>query len=363
MKTQKAKHKYIYFNNASSTPDYTKIINPNYFFEDDFQASTLKIHQKSIKNKTKVEEARILTANLLKIAPNSLFFTPNGTYANNLAINSIPQSTKAAVSSIFEHPSVLITLKNKCQQLNIPLLYVDLEQDSGINLQNFKKLLQKHPYSFISLSHINRLTGRQLPISRISKICHKNKSIFHSDMSHSLAKYDINLKKLGVDMVTSSGTTLGAKPGVGFIFSKIKIKPIIFGAKNEYSIVPGSENIEAITSFANTLKFFSEKHLFYKDKATELKNYLKNNLDKKKIEYKTYGFSETHFSPYMINLELPQINDINNLLIKLDLNNFAIGNGTSKKQNMQKNILLSFNIENNKYEIEQFVSILKNLLN
>jgi len=301
MKTQKAKHKYIYFNNASSTPDYTKIINPNYFFEDDFQASTLKIHQKSIKNKTKVEEARILTANLLKIAPNSLFFTPNGTYANNLAINSIPQSTKAAVSSIFEHPSVLITLKNKCQQLNIPLLYVDLEQDSGINLQNFKKLLQKHPYSFISLSHINRLTGRQLPISRISKICHKNKSIFHSDMSHSLAKYDINLKKLGVDMVTSSGTTLG--------------------------------------------------------------DYLKNNLDKKKIEYKTYGFSETHFSPYMINLELPQINDINNLLIKLDLNNFAIGNGTSKKQNMQKNILLSFNIENNKYEIEQFVSILKNLLN
>ncbi|MBN2663040.1 MAG: aminotransferase class V-fold PLP-dependent enzyme [Bacteroidales bacterium] len=345
---------YINFDNTPTTPDYSKIFSSLFNNIVDFEANTLNYHQPAINTKVKIEEARISLSNSLNVAPSSIFFTPNGTYANNLSVNSLPQNTSCLITSHFEHPSVILPLKARSKQLNIPLYFIKTDFDSGVNLEFLKNILEQNPHSFVSLSHVNRLTGRLLPFTRVSKICQKFSSTFHSDMSHSFAKFNIDLQKLNADIVTVSGHTFGAPRGVGMIYSKpeINLKPIVLGENNESSVVPGAENINAIVSFVKVFNFLLEKNLFYKSEVFELKNYLKERLDILEIMYNSSGFSYQHFSPYILNIELPKVIDFNNFLIKLDLNNVAIADGRCTISNMFKNITVSFNLTNNKQQIQ-----------
>lgn len=276
--------------------------------------------------------------------------------------NSIPLDTKAIITSQFEHASVLKPLEKIAKTLNIPLKYVELNIDTGINLISLKSHLQKNQNSFVSLSHVNRLTGRLLPIKRVAEICHKNNAVFHSNMSNSFGKFDINLKNLDVDIATFSGANIGI-PAIGLFYSKpvFKPKPIILGQKNEYSLVPGTENLPAILLLTDVLKYFTENYLQIKKHNLELKKHLKEELESYNINFSSYGFSDVNFSPYIVSLTLPDIFNFDNFLLKLDLNNIAVSDGRFYELKQHKNLVISFNLTNNTNEIEKFVNVLKKI--
>ncbi len=353
----------LYFDNASSTPILSDILIKNYNLSD-FYGCTQNYHQKALKNKAIIEKSRITTANNLNVAPRTIFFTPNCTIANNIAINSIPHNSKSIITSYCEHPSVLIPIKKIAQKRKIPVFYVNLNKDSGLDLKSFKKLLKQNQNSFVSLAHLNNLTGRLLPISRVSEICKKNNSLFHSDISQTIAKFKNNLSNLDIDIATASGHKFGALKGAGILYAKssVKINPLFWGHKNEYSISPGSENILSIKTFAQALNIFDKNRKFYHQKLLKLKKHFYEQLKKNKIDFKSYGFSEIHFSPYFLNLEFPAINDFKSFLIKLDLNNVILSNGTCHFLNINKNIRLSFFVYNSISEIDEFIDILKFIL-
>lgn len=358
-----SKANYINFDNTSTTPDYSKIFSSLSSNNVDFYADTQQYHQLAINSKVIIEQARIELSNSLNVAPSTIFFTPNGTYANNLAINSLPTNASCLITSHFEHPSVILPLEEKSKQLNIPLYFIKTQKDSGVDVQDLKNILEKNPHSFVSLAHVNRLTGRLLPITKVSTICQKSDSIFHSDMSHSFAKFNLDLEKLNVDIATVSGHTFGSPRGVGMIYSKpeIILKPIVFGENNEYSVAPGAENIDSIKVFVKIFGFLSPKNNFYQNEVFELKEILKDTLVASGINFSTFGFSNIHFSPYIVNLELSEVVNFNNFLIKLDINDVAIADGRCSICNMFKNITVSFNLTNNKRQIEKFVNVLKKI--
>ncbi len=347
----------IYFENASSSLSFFEDTETELFFAD-----TQKQHQKAIESRVKLEQARKNTANLLNTTSDTIFFTPNGTYANNIAINSIPDNSQAIVTSVCEHSSVLLPILQKSKQLKIPVIYCKYKEDTGIDLADLKSILKKYSQAFVSLAHVNQYTGRMLPISRIAEICEKNDAIFHSDISQSIGKFDINFENIKIDIATASGQSIGVRGG-GVIYAnkKMKLKPLILGEKNEYGIVSGSENIQAIISLSNTLDYISKNRLKFRNYLIELKNYLKNELKKREINFSSKGFSEENFSPYIININFPEIKDFDAFLIKLDLNDVYIVDGKCAKLDMFNNIILSFSPQNTKTEINQFVKIVEKL--
>ncbi len=319
------------------------------------------LHSFSRKSQATVEQARIIVANAFNVAPATIRFTHSATEANNLIINYIhPKNTSAIITSEFEHFSVLKTLKQKAKQLGIPIYFVATNADTGINLKNLKVLLKQNPRSFVSLAHVNRITGRLLPIKRTSDLCKKYGAIFHSDISLTAGKLSIDLQNLDVDFASVSGRKLGAMIGSGLLYAKrrIELSAIYAGVNNEYGLVPGSQNPLAIASLAIALKINLQHYKSNFLTITNLKNYLHKKLIYNKISFQSICFEPEHFLPHIINIYIQRIKNIEKFLILLDLNDIAVGYDDL----FEKSLIISLSKFNSFEEIDIFVKKLKEII-
>jgi cysteine desulfurase len=357
----KLKKKEIYFDNASSSKIIKKIKKTIPFSCYEFWADTNNYHQAALKAKSKIEQARLGIAKLLNVSPATIRFTSNGTEANNLAISLVDDKFNAIITSKYEHKSVLKTLKIKSEQKNIPIFYVNTFPDSTVDLKHLKSLLQENPNSFVSLAHVNMYTGRLLQLRRVTELCHKYQSVFHSDMSLTLGKLDINLQKPDVDIATASSHKLASVRGAGIIYKKreIEIPKIIYGNANEFDFRPGAENIYAIFAMFKTLEYLYKNNLKISTHIKNLKKILYAELDKRKIQYNSVSKSEIHFLSHINLIYFYNNGGFDKFKIKLDLNDIYI---FPVDYMQQKSIRISFGEKNTKKEVKEFVRRIKNIM-
>lgn len=309
-----------------------------------------------------VEQSRINIANYLKISPSRLYFTPNVTIANNMAIEFIDSNLKCIITSEYEPLSILKPLEYKSKKFGIPIKFVSYNADSSIDWQNFKNLLRSNDNAFVALSQAHPKTGRFMPIKRISEICQKTNSLFLCDISYTFGRLNLNLEDCPIDFVTASSETIGALQGAGFIYisNQNKPKPLYLGDSSEFGIVPGNENVLAIYSFSQAMEYFFKRNSDFEEHFSNLKRNLFNNLVQCEIEYKSVNASDEHFLPNFVNLFLPEIKDLQTAIINLELNDIYVADGSLSNQN--KNILITFSTQNNENEIDIFCSVLSDIL-
>ena len=353
----------VYFDNVSAYLPSHEVVKYTQKEVAEFYGSTAQTHSLGQKAKAKLENSRTKLAFLLKVKTNTLFFASTRTEANNTVINYINNNRfTAIISSIYEPPSILETLKYKSEELNIPIFFVKNDDDTGINLPDLKQLLEKNQKSFVSLSHVNQFTGRLLPITRVSKLVHKYNSIFHSDMSHTLGKVNIDLQNLNIDIITASADLFGGIRGAAFIYAKstIQLNSIYLGNNNEYKVRSGTENIFAISTMVFALEESIKNITTNWNYIKELKLFLKTELDKNKIDYSSICFSEEHFLPYIVNIKFNNELKLDTFLIKLDLNDIYVSNTIYTNISMCKNVILSFCPQNFQEEIKYFIKKIVN---
>ena len=356
--------KIIYFDNLSTTSIYKSVKKLIKKELKEFIGDANNTNHLGVKARSKIEQSRITIANLLHTLPANIRFTTNRTESNNLVCNYIgKENTSAIITSKYEHESVLKTLKHKAQTLNLPLLFVKHDDETGVDLSNLKTLLEQNNNVFVSLAHVNQFTGRLLQISRISKICTKHNAIFHCDMSLTMGKLDINLDNLNIDFITASAEKFGGINGAGLLFIKkgIKTQPLFFGNKNEYGIKPGTDNILAITAMAKALEVSYSNNEQSKKHFIELKKHLYKKLKTSDLKFESHSFSNEHFASYITTLSFEQIADFEAFMIKLDLNNIFVGEIDSSVIDDNKNIIISFNPQNTKKEIDKLVKVIEEI--
>ncbi len=350
----------IYLDNASSMPpiqavkdflkkNVTKLFAPTnaYYFE-------------SVKSSAFLEEARIMTANYFYVSPATIRFTSGGTEANNIITRyALQEKCSAIITSRFEHPSVLESLKNISQISGKPLIYVPLDEDTGVNLKKFREIIRKNKGAFVSLAHVNRLTGRLLQISRIAELCHKNNAVFHCDMSLTAGRLDLDLSRVPVDFVSLSSHKCGGIRGAGVIYSRrgLHLQPLFYGENSEYGLRPGAENILAIYSMALALKDLKIKQKENLKYSSDLKEYLFKLLKKSKIQYFSVSEPTKHFFSDIININFA-VADFQSFLYELDLSDIAVM-PINKGILPYDSIRISFSPETPKIYAKKFVDILK----
>lgn len=353
----------IYFDNASIEKTTSETIDFAKSKLEEFFGNSSEIHTAGQNSKAEIEHCRSELAGIVNTTTDKVFFTTGRAEANNIVINSIKKlNPNTIITSVFEHNSILKIIKKISSDSKIPIIFLKTYEDSGINLENFKNIVQQNPNSFISLSHVNNYTGRLLPIKRISKHAHKNNCIFHSDISQSIGKFDVNLQNIDTDIITAGSEQISGIIGAGFIASKNKFEfsPAILGDNKEYGISQQNENILAISTMLFSLKNKLEKRTYNFEQVSKLKSELKKKLDENNISYNSNSFSKEHFSPYTVNIKFSDINNFQSFLIKLDLNNICVSDLSKTQPNPLNNqIQISFSTENTINEIGSFIDILK----
>lgn len=272
-----------YLDNGATTkvdPKVLKAMIP-YFKEEYGNASS--IHDMGLGAKKALDNARKEIASTINALPEEIIFTSGGTESDNLAIQGFvikfradnPQEKIHIITSQIEHPAVLNTCK-AMEGYGVEVSYIGVDDEGMIRLDELKNSIRPHT-RLITVMHANNEVGTIQPIEEIAKIAQEHKIVFHSDAVQSFTKVKIDVKTIGIDMMSFSAHKIHGPKGIGAIYIRkgTPIKPIMYGGAHEFKKRPGTENVAGAVGFATAVKLVKESDM---KKMTRLKNRLIKGL-------------------------------------------------------------------------------------
>lgn len=382
-----------YFDNAATTkPDPKVIEDIIYSMEHDWYNPSAN-YQFAKNVRDKVEKAREQIANYINCSPEEIYFTSGATEANNWAIHhfiNTNESITDVLMNLLDHPSIdeqrkILKEKKEVWVNTFPMTDYNRSQINLKELPNYLTKIKSKKYFgniLASCSLINNEVGTIYPIKKINEILKTiiPKSYFHVDATQALTHIPIDVKDLGIDMLSASFHKFGGVKGIGFLYIKkgTPLSPMIVGGHQENNMRAGTENIHYIIAMGNHIERLSKTDNERWDKVKDLSDYLREQL------YATY---DAHKCPIYKNGDLescsPYINsftiigiDAKKLMAILDLKGIKIATGSacSSGENKPSRVLkvigltdeeatgtirISINENNTKDEIDLLCYLLK----
>jgi cysteine desulfurase len=322
----------IYLDHASTTsvdPKVVKKMTP--YFSDKF-GNPSGMYQVSNEAKNAIDWAREAVAGFLGANSSEIIFSSGGTESDNMAILGLARHFGKGhiITSKIEHSAVL----NSCRQLekegfNVTYLNVDVE--GTVKLDELKKAIRKDTI-LVSIMYANNEIGTIEPVKKISKIITdfraKNKSIspyFHTDACQATLYLEMDVKRLGVDLLTFNGSKIYAPKGVGVLYIRegVPVDPILFGGEQERGLRPGTENVPYIVAIAEALNVI-KRHNFKNE--VKMRDFLINEL--LKIEHTHLNGSRLNRLPNNVNITFTGIEG-EAAVLYLDKKGIAVSTGSA----------------------------------
>lgn len=257
----------VYFDCAATTKPTEKVIQDiaEGMRGDWFNPSS--ISEESRKVKLKIEHARQQVADFINADPDEIIFTSGGSESNNLAIRGYFEGSYSRPCGLFcsegEHPSIYNLIKKYKDAYYYPQI-LPLEKNGKLNLKELTYQLQNLPVyherfsssPLVCVSYVNNEIGSVNPIQEISKIVHKNNGVLLVDAVQTIGYRDIDVKSMGIDMLSVSFHKFGGVRGCGFLYVKkgIQLSPLIIGGHQENNLRAGTEASYLITAMGNRLE-------------------------------------------------------------------------------------------------------------
>lgn len=223
-----------------------------------------------------VEEARIKVAKLINCTPNEIYFTGCGSESDNTAIKGIAYANsyrgRHIITSKIEHPAVLHTCE-VLEKQGFQVTYLDVNSDGLIGLENLRNSIRNDTI-LITIMFANNEIGTLEPIYEIAKIAKMYNIIFHTDAVQACGNVPIDVKTMGIDLLSLSGHKLYASKGIGALYVRngIEFERLIDGGHQEKNKRAGTENVAGIVALGKACELAMinlESHM----------NYLKNLRD------------------------------------------------------------------------------------
>ena len=321
----------VYLDNNATTPLdplVFKAMKPHYM-EDFGNASS--IHTYGQKANSAVENARRQVSELIGARPNEIVFTSGGTEADNTALRGVLTHHRARgnhiITAVTEHSAVLQT----CEQLekeNFRVTYLPVDREGMISLDRLEKAIDEETL-LISIMHANSEIGVIQPIQEMAALAREKKVLFHTDAVQTVAKIPVNVKDLGVDLLSLSAHKFHGPKGVGafYIRSGVKMDPLLFGGSHERSRRAGTVNVPGIVGLGRSAELAREG---LKELDTRVKA-LRDRLEKGILEHisgTAVNGSRTHRIPHLTNISFRAIEG-EALLISLDFQGVAVSTGSA----------------------------------
>ena len=369
----------IYLDNAASTKIHEDVLESMIPYLKEQYGNPSSIHRYGRQAHKAIEKARTQIANLINADPSEILFTSGGTESNNTALYGIAKKNPSSriITSSIEHDAILEPCK-RLEKDGFDLVYLPVDNSGLVDPLILKNNLSENT-SLVSIMFGNNEVGTIEPISDIVDICKEKNIIFHTDAVQAIGKISIDVKKLGVDLLSISSHKINGPKGVGALYIKagISIDPVILGGGQENGLRSGTENVANIVGFGKACEL-SQKNLEKNiSKMRELRDYLSKKIIHEIPEVVLNGHPETRL-PNNIHLTFLGVNG-EDLLIKLDEYGIAASTGSACSVQIQKashvlqamgfsheqitgSLRLTIGISNNFEEMDKTVEILKNVV-
>jgi cysteine desulfurase len=328
--------KHIYLDNSSTTITDREVIMEMTPCFANFYGNASSFHSFGIQAKNILENSRVKISSYLNANAEEIIFTGSGTEANNIAILGILNALGKKghiITSKIEHHSVLNVFKH-LENSGYEVTYLNVDKNGIISIDELSKSIKENTL-FISVMYVNNEVGSIEPIKEISALISKinqnrsDKIYFHTDAVQAAGKMPIDVKALGIDLLSLSAHKFNGPKGIGVLYIKngINIEPIMFGGHHENALRPGTENIPYIAGLAKALELSAENMKENTKIVSVLNEKLKNGILKLIPQVSVNGNSDNCL-PYVLNISFNYIEG-EALLLKLDMAGIAVSTGSA----------------------------------
>ena len=292
------------------------------FFSKKFGNAASRTHFFGQEAYEAVERARVQVASLIGASSSEIVFTSGATESNNLAIKGIAKAVSSKgdhlVTVVTEHKSVLDPLKRLGFE-GFRITYLPVRKDGLINLEDFKKALTNRTV-LVSVMFAQNEIGVIQPIREIAKIARSRGALVHCDAAQAAGKLPLNVKDLGVDLLSFSAHKIYGPKGIGALYVRksepqFRLIPMLDGGGHEIGLRSGTLNVAGIVGFGAACEICRLGMRAESKKIGKLRDRLRDGLFKR-LKGCVVNGSEEFRLPNNLNLLIPGISSLD-LLGKL----------------------------------------------
>jgi cysteine desulfurase len=322
----------IYFDHNATTPVDPAVADVvSRTTRDDF-GNASSVHHFGQQAKALLDDARTSVADLIHAEPSEVVFTSGGTEADNFAIRGVaealePTGRRHLIASSIEHEAVLNTLKALARRgWKTTLLPVDA---AGIVRADALNDALTDQTALVSVMHANNEIGTVQPIADLSRLAKARGALFHTDAVQSVGKVTVDVRALGVDLLSLSAHKFNGPKGAGALWIRrgTRIGAILTGGKHERNRRAGTENVPAIAGLGLAAQLAARKFEIEGARISALRDRLEAEVLARVPGTAVNGARDPRV-PNTTNISFDGV-EAESLLIALDLEGIAVSTGSA----------------------------------
>lgn len=375
----------IYFDNAATTKVRDEVISEISDILKDCFGNPSSTHSFGRSAKSYIESSRKKIAKILNCETSEIIFNSGGTESDNSLLRCSVKDLgiKQIISSKIEHHAITHTL-DELEKEGILVNYVDVNDKGEIDYDHLEELLiGNNDLKLVTLMYVNNEIGNILDVDKVSTLCKKNNSLFHTDAVQAVGHYKIDLKETQIDFLSAAGHKFHGPKGVGFSFIRktSRLSPFICGGPQERGLRAGTESVHNIVGMTKALELSCDKINQESKYISSIKEYAINELRSvfPKIHFNGLSGNLEKSTYTILNVCFPLDSEKGSMLdFHLDLNGIACSKGSAcqsgsssgshvlneiQTEELKKypSVRFSFSHYNTKKEVDYLIETIKNL--
>ncbi|MBR5995516.1 MAG: cysteine desulfurase NifS [Eubacteriaceae bacterium] len=275
--------RFIYLDNAATTKTSPEVIEAMRPYFGELFGNPASAYTFAGNINSDVDRARKAIAGFINASADEIYFTSGGSESDNWALKgtafALKNKGKHIITTVIEHHAIL----NACNYLErsgYDVTYLSVDENGLISLEELKAAIRPDTI-LISVMFANNEIGTIEPITEIGRIAHEHGILFHTDAVQAYGHIPIDVKHLGIDMLSVSGHKINAPKGIGFLYIRkgIKIEPLIHGGSQERGKRGGTTNVAGIIGLAKATELAAESLDKRAEYERELRDYLIGRIE------------------------------------------------------------------------------------
>jgi cysteine desulfurase len=228
----------------------------------------------------------------------------------------LDENKRHIITTQVEHPAILNLVKH-LERKGYKATYVPVDRAGKLDIDAFMGAIDDDT-AIVSIMVANNETGVIFPIAEVGAICRERGILFHTDAVQAVGKIPIDVKNLGVDMLSMSGHKLHAPKGIGVLYVKkgCEFIPYLMGGHQEYGRRAGTENLASIVALGKACELTSENIEQERIIVARLRDLLELNLTNTCSDSFINGYDSDRL-PNTVNISFSHV-DSEALLLRLD---------------------------------------------
>jgi cysteine desulfurase len=246
----------VYFDHAATTPVEPRVLDAMLPFFTQRYGNPSELHRLGREARVAVEKSRAQVAASLGADEREIVFTSGGTEADNLALFGYLQRFEPGhlIISAIEHPAVMEPAR-ALNRLGWAVDFIPVDGQGLIDLGAYEQAFRDDT-RLASVMFANNVVGTLQPVAALARIAHEHGAVFHTDAVQAVGSVPVDVRELGVDMLTLSGHKLYGPKGIGALYAKrgTRITPLLHGGGHERRLRSGTENVPGIVGLGAALE-------------------------------------------------------------------------------------------------------------